>query len=696
MFERILIANRGEIACRIARTCARLGVESVAVYSRVDADALHVRSANRAQALRAQGIADGYLDGAAIIAAARACGAQAIHPGYGFLAENADFAQACEASGICFIGPDAGVIRTMGDKARAREIARAAGVPVVPGVEEPERAAPERDLALVRAASQLCAPLLIKACAGGGGRGMRRVDDAHDLAEAIVLARREAMASFGDDALIVERYIARPRHIEVQILADGHGRLLHLYERDCSIQRRYQKLIEEAPAPGLAVATRAALHDAALTLARAVGYRNAGTVEFILDADGQAFYFLEMNTRLQVEHPVTEAILGLDLVEWQIRIAAGEAIAFAQDEVQPRGWAIEARINAEDPACEFASATGTVLDFRAPAGEGVRMDSGIAKGDRVQAYYDSMLGKLIVHGDERAHAVARLAGALDATSLIGVRSNIAFLAALVRLPAFRDGASSTAFIAEQFPGGWHAATSRVELAMAAAWFATAIEHAPAGPWHELRGFRITAGAGHPARSRMLLGDGGEEPLAVWVWGTNATSCMAVTHLRAPPPQPDAGVAASGRLVGGELDLILDGRHIRLVARAEAGWLHLHGEAGWHAFRVQEPAELHRVAGAGLQSPAGPLAAPVPGVVASVEVSVGDTLQAGDVVLVIESMKMYRTVHAPMSARIEAIHCAAGDAVSAGQVLATLEALGEDEEEAARRGVDHRLVGGIDQ
>ncbi len=678
MFRRILIANRGEIACRVARTCRRLGIESVAVHSRADAAALHVRAADRALALDGAGPADGYLDAAQIVAAAQRAGADAIHPGYGFLSENAGFAAACADAGVAFVGPDADTIRAMGDKARARAIARGAGVAVVPGVEEPEGAGADRDAALCAAAAGLGVPLMVKACAGGGGRGMRRVDRADELSGAIALARREAMAGFGDDRLIVERCIERPRHVEVQVLGDGHGNIVHLHERDCSIQRRHQKLVEEAPAPGLDADTRAALHAAALALARAIGYRNAGTVEFVLDPRDGAFFFLEMNTRLQVEHPVTEAILGLDLVEWQLRVAAGEALPFAQEDLVPRGWAMEARINAEDPAHDFRPATGTLAAWRPAAGEGIRVDSGVGEGTRVEPFYDALLAKLVVHGRDRADAAARLAEALRATALPGVRSNAAFLAALVSVPDFVAGRVSTGFIHEQFPGGWSPPLGRDEHAMAAAAVLARRGAAEAdGPWRSLAGFRVLAAAGHPGRWRILLDDGEGAPLAVWVRADGEAWRMAVADAAAPPPQAGALVAVDGAVDGDALEVTVAGRRHALRVLERGGRLHLSGEAGWHGFRALDAHDAPRAAGGGSPGLDAPLTAPVPGVVASVEVAPGDAVAAGAPLVVLESMKMYQTLSAPAPARVSAVHCAAGDAVALGQALVTLEAPGDD-------------------
>jgi acetyl/propionyl-CoA carboxylase alpha subunit len=673
VFQRILIANRGEIACRVARTCRRLGIESVAVHSRADRAALHVRSTDHALALTGPGSAHGYLDAAQIVDAARRAGADAVHPGYGFLSENAAFAAACDAAGIVFIGPPADVIRDMGDKAHARRLARDAGVVVVPGIEESDTAAPDRDHALCAAAAALEPPLMVKACAGGGGRGMRRVECGGDLAAAIALARREALAGFGDDRLIVERCIERPRHVEVQVLGDAHGTLLHLHERDCSIQRRHQKILEEAPAPDLAPDTRGALHAAALTLARAIGYRNAGTVEFILDPGERSFYFLEMNTRLQVEHPVTEAILGIDLVEWQIRVAAGEALPFRQDALEPRGWAMEARINAEDPEADFRPATGTVALWRPPTGEGVRVDSGIDTGSPVQPLYDPLLAKVVVHGRDRGEAAARLGAALEATVIAGLRSNAAFLATIAHHPAFSAAQLSTGFVTEHFPDGWRAPVARTHLTLAAAAALCGSPPPAAGPWASLRGFRVLALAGHAARWRVLLEDGDGATLAVWARHTGTGLEMTITTTDAPPPDFVRAHTVGVHRDGEALDLVVDGRRARLLAILRGDVVHLCGAAGWHGFRRLDAALATPSAEAEGGPLEGAIPAPVPGVVASVEVAPGDRVDAGQTLVVLESMKMYQAVAAPAAGRVRDVQCAAGDTVAAGQALVTLEA-----------------------
>ncbi|MDX1711324.1 MAG: acetyl-CoA carboxylase biotin carboxylase subunit, partial [Rhodovibrionaceae bacterium] len=441
MFDRILIANRGEIACRIVRTARRLGVASVAVYSDADRDALHVRMADEAYRLGPAPAAESYLKIEAILEAAEASGARAVHPGYGFLAENAGFAEACEAAGLVFIGPPAGAIRAMGSKSEAKTIMEKAGVPLVPGYHGAE----QDDSLLAEEAERIGYPVLIKASAGGGGKGMRVVERAKDFADGLQAARRESRGAFGDDQVLIEKYLTRPRHVEVQVFADGHGNNVYLFERDCSLQRRHQKVLEEAPAPGMTADRRREMGEAAVAAAEAIGYRGAGTVEFI--AEGDDFYFMEMNTRLQVEHPVTEMITGQDLVEWQIRVAAGEPLPKSQEDLSISGHAFEARLYAEDPAKGFLPATGTLTRLRFPdADVHSRVDSGVSEGDEVSAHYDPMIAKIVAWDRDRTAALRRLGHALKRTEAVGVTTNRDFLIAVAEHPAFGEGAVDTGFI----------------------------------------------------------------------------------------------------------------------------------------------------------------------------------------------------------------------------------------------------------
>ncbi|WP_374688041.1 acetyl/propionyl/methylcrotonyl-CoA carboxylase subunit alpha, partial [Promineifilum sp.] len=447
-FNSLLIANRGEIARRVIRACRRLGIRAVAVYSDADAHSLHVAEADAAVRLGPAPAADSYLNVPAMLAAARRAGVDAIHPGYGFLAENAAFARACVDAGLIFVGPPAEAIAAMGDKRAARVLAGRLGLPVIPGYDGPA----QTDEAFKHEAERIGYPIMVKATAGGGGKGMRLVSAPADLPDALAAARREASAAFGSGDLLLERALLRPRHVEIQVFGDSHGRVLHLGERECSVQRRHQKVIEESPSPAVNAALRAEMGAAAVALAAAIGYTGAGTVEFLLDETGR-FYFLEMNTRLQVEHPVTEFVTGLDLVEWQIRVAEGEALPWTQADLAPAGHAIEARLYAEDPANDFLPVTGEVLAWRPAAGEGVRVDGGIRAGDSVTVHYDPLLAKIIAHGPTRADALRRLDDALHRTILLGLTTNQTYLRAILAHPAFRDaGALSTRFLEEHLPG----------------------------------------------------------------------------------------------------------------------------------------------------------------------------------------------------------------------------------------------------
>jgi len=490
--RRLLIANRGEIAVRIARACRELGVEAVAIYSDRDADAPHVRAADRAVRVGPAAPAESYLNIGAIVDAARTSGADAVHPGYGFLSERAAFAKACTDAGLIFVGPPASAIDAMGSKIGARRLIERAGVPVVPG----QTPADQTDAGIEAAARAVGFPVLIKASAGGGGKGMRIARDGSSLAESIPAARREAQAAFGDGTLYVERLIERPRHIEIQVFADAHGHAVHLFERDCSVQRRHQKVIEESPSPALTPALRERMGAAAVAAALACGYQNAGTIEFLLDGRGDAgrFYFLEMNTRLQVEHPVTESVTGTDLVRAQLHVAAGGALPWAQADLTQRGHAIECRVYAEDPANGFLPQAGPLLVYREPAGPGIRVDSGVEQGAEVPVQYDPMLAKLIASGEHRAAAIARAVAALRRFPILGVRTNVAFLVNVLRHPAFAAGDVQTSFIDDHLDDLLDAPAPS-DAVMAAAAFArespsatAAAPAAAADPWRDLRGW----------------------------------------------------------------------------------------------------------------------------------------------------------------------------------------------------------------
>ncbi|MGH6892088.1 MAG: acetyl-CoA carboxylase biotin carboxylase subunit, partial [Dongiaceae bacterium] len=516
MFNKLCIANRGEIAVRIIKTCRRLGIRTLAVYSEADRHALFVGMADEAAYLGPAEARASYLDGTKLVAVARQFGADAVHPGYGFLAENAAFAELCQNAGVVFIGPHIEAIRSMGSKIEAKRIAEHAGVATVPGYHGDK----QDDATLCAAAKALGFPVLIKPSAGGGGKGMRVVRDDAGLSEALTLARREALAAFADDRLLLERYVEEPRHLEVQIAGDKHGNVIHLLERECSIQRRYQKLIEEAPADFLSETIRQELSTDALRIAGGIGYDSLGTVEFIYDHCAGRYYFLEMNTRLQVEHPVTEMITGIDLVELQIRIAAGEPLPLTQADLTCNGWAIEARVNAENPAAGFLPETGTITLYAEPATDGVRIDSGITRGSQVSPYYDSLLAKVIAHGDSRSTALQHLLTALDRYMIGGVSTNSEFLYDLLSLPAFSNAPLSTRFIDQHFPVGWTAGAHAGEMEQVAAVVVHALAHEQQGtlinqsptdvhtsPWRRLGSWRVIEQAGFPGTTEITLSNG---------------------------------------------------------------------------------------------------------------------------------------------------------------------------------------------
>ncbi|MGW2448147.1 acetyl/propionyl/methylcrotonyl-CoA carboxylase subunit alpha [Streptomyces sp. NPDC001675] len=635
MFDTVLVANRGEIAVRVIRTLRSLGVRSVAVFSDADADARHVREADTAVRIGPPPAGESYLSVERLLEAAARTGAQAVHPGYGFLAENAGFARACEEAGLVFIGPPADAIALMGDKIRAKETVKAAGVPVVPG----SSGSGLTDAELAAAAREIGTPVLLKPSAGGGGKGMRLVRDIAVLEEEIAAARREARASFGDDTLLVERWVDRPRHIEIQVLADGHGNVVHLGERECSLQRRHQKIIEEAPSVLLDEATRAAMGEAAVQAARSCGYRGAGTVEFIVPGgDPSSYYFMEMNTRLQVEHPVTELVTGLDLVEWQLRVAAGERLGFAQEDVRLTGHAVEARVCAEDPARGFLPSGGTVRLLHEPQGDGVRTDSGLSEGTEVGSLYDPMLSKVIAYGPDRETALRKLRAALAETVTLGVQTNAGFLRRLLAHPAVVAGELDTGLVErvvdELVPGD---VPEEVYEAAAA----------------------VRLDALRPA------GEGWVDPFSVPSgWRLGGTPRRPVVHLRA-----QEAVAYTPRgthsVTGDRVSVTLDG--VRHTFRRAGDWLGRDGDA-WQV-RDHDPVEasLSRSAHAGADS----LTAPMPGTVTVVKVAVGDEVAAGQSLLVVEAMKMEHVVSAPHAGTVAELDVTPGSTVAMDQVLAVI-------------------------
>ena len=663
MFSKILIANRGEIACRVIRTCRRLGIRTVAVYSEADADAQHVRQADEAYLIGGPRPADSYLRGDAVIAAAREAGAEAIHPGYGFLSENADFADAVAAAGLVFIGPSGASMRKMGSKAGAKELMAAAGVPVVPGYTGEDQS----PNTLAREAARIGFPLMIKAAHGGGGKGMRVVHRLEDFIAQLESCQREAANAFGRDRVLLERYVASPRHIEIQVFADAHGHTLHLNERECSAQRRYQKVLEESPSPFLTPALRAAMGDAAVKAAQAIDYVNAGTVEFIVDPDGQ-FYFMEINTRLQVEHPVTELVTGLDLVEWQLRVAASEALPLAQEDIRQRGHAIEVRLYAEDPEAGFLPGSGRLERLALPeASPGVRIDAGVMEGDTVTIFYDPMIAKLIVHGADRMEALARLRDALARCDIAGPKSNIAFLERLVRHPAVTGGWIDTGYLDrhldEFMPAPSLASTQQVALVAAELLWQEARARAQAGdgdepdsPWAIADGWR--------------LGHAGARPLAFAHLGQTWTALAHGHGGRYRIELADeVHEVEDARLTGDLLGLRIHGQARRFRILRHGTRLTLHD--GEQRTAVETVPAYRRTDMA--EAPgSGKILAPMPGRVVLVKARPGDEVVAGQELLVMEAMKMELAVKASRDGVVADVRAAAGDFVEADTVLVALE------------------------
>ncbi len=662
MFRKILIANRGEIACRIIRTARRMGVATVAVHSDADRAALHVEMADEAIRIGPAEAAKSYLNIPVIVEAAKASGAEAVHPGYGFLSENPDFVEAVEAAGLVFIGPSAGAIRAMGLKDAAKALMEKAGVPVVPGYHgEAQDAA-----FLAGEAEAIGYPVLIKARAGGGGKGMRRVERSADFAAALESARREAESAFGDGRVLVEKYMAKPRHIEVQVFGDRHGNVVHLFERDCSLQRRHQKVIEEAPAPGMTGEMRAAMGAAAVRAAAAIGYSGAGTVEFIADvSDGlrqDRFYFMEMNTRLQVEHPVTEAITGLDLVEWQLRVAAGEPLPKRQEELAIDGWAFEARLYAENPARDFLPATGRLSAFDMPdvldqAG-GARVDSGVRAGDLVTPYYDPMIAKVITHGRTRGEALVKLDTALEQCRVGGVTTNAGFLARLCRLPAFAAGDVDTGLIGRAGEGVLADPGASEEAFALAALCALGFLAAPADadPWGHIRGFRLW---GDATRTVFLDHGGTEHALRV---ATSGMDRFRITH---DGVATDIHVQSTdGRSVRADFD----GHTLPAKVHRDGADIVVFFGGHSHAFALAEAAGHHGEAAAGGDR----LTAPMPGLVRIVSAEPGARVAKGDALVTMEAMKMELVLAAPRDGVVAAVPVAVGDQVAEGALLVSLE------------------------
>ena len=651
-FDTLLIANRGEIACRIIATCKRLGIRSVAVYSEADANARHVRLADVAVPIGPAPARESYLVIDRILAAAKQTGAQAIHPGYGFLSENAEFARACATAGIVFVGPPVAAIEAMGSKSAAKALMERAGVPLTPGYHGENQ---EADF-LHAQADAIGYPVLIKASAGGGGKGMRRVDRSEEFPAALVSCRREAASSFNDERVLIEKYVLCPRHIEIQVFGDTHGNLVHLHERDCSVQRRHQKVLEEAPAPGMTPERRAAMGMAAVEAARAVGYVGAGTVEFIAAPDG-AFYFMEMNTRLQVEHPVTEMITGLDLVEWQLRAAACEPLPLTQQDIPLRGHAIEARLYAEDAERGFLPSIGRLALFDPPQGEGIRVDSGIESGDTVSPFYDPMIAKLIVHGPDREAALARMRQALACTRVVGVTSNAGFLQRLVAPgAAFARAELDTGLIEREhdalFPPAAPAAPRQIALATLALLLDETTRRDatdPHSPWATNDGWRLSGTAARQVR---------------WHEGDTVRIAQAQRAGAGWNIEVDGeSHSASGTRDGHLLHARLDGASIDAAALAHDGALYLFDGSAPRVLRFDDPiaqAESHGAHGGGL-------AAPMPGRIVALLAAPG-AVAKGAPLLVMEAMKMEHTIVAPADGTLAGFLVAAGEQVAEGAAL----------------------------
>ncbi|KFX68950.1 3-methylcrotonyl-CoA carboxylase [Pseudomonas taeanensis MS-3] len=657
--DTLLVANRGEIACRVMHSAKAMGIKTVAVHSAIDRNARHVREADIAIDLGGAKPADSYLRIDALIEAARASGAQAIHPGYGFLSENAGFARAIESAGLIFLGPPASAIDAMGSKSAAKALMDAAGVPLVPGYH-----GEAQDLETFRAASEVIGyPVLLKATAGGGGKGMKVVERESELAEALASAQREAKSSFGDSRMLVEKYVLKPRHVEIQVFADQHGHCLYLNERDCSIQRRHQKVVEEAPAPGLTPELRRAMGEAAVKAAQAIGYVGAGTVEFLLDERGD-FFFMEMNTRLQVEHPVTEAITGLDLVAWQIRVARGEELPITQQQVPLIGHAIEVRLYAEDPDNDFLPSTGTLALYReASAGPGRRVDTGVAEGDEVSPFYDPMLGKLIAWGDNREEARLRLLAMLDETCVGGVKTNLAFLRRVLAHPAFAEAELDTGFIpryqAQLLPEASPLPDQFWQLAGEAFVQSEPARHThedPHSPWATSSGWR----AGLPnERSISLLCNGSEQTVKL----NGDARLQGETLLCRSQPAGD-GVTVS--LIASKLAPTEVLR--RHIAIRQGTTLYFEWDGELHAVSRVDP--IAAVEASHQQH--GGLTAPMNGSIVRVLVEAGQQVEAGTALVVLEAMKMEHSIRAPHAGTVKALYCSEGEMVGEGSVLVELD------------------------
>jgi len=670
MFKKILIANRGEIAVRIMATCREMGVRTVAVYSDVDCNARHVRFADEAYPIGPAPASQSYLRIETILAVAKQSGAEAIHPGYGFLSENADFAEACEQAGLVFIGPSAHAMRAMGGKISAKQIARSVDAPTVPGYVGES----QDETVLFNEAQRIGFPLLIKASAGGGGKGMREVHASNAFVEQLAGAKREALASFGDETVFLERLIQQPRHVEIQILGDTHGNMIHLGERECSIQRRHQKIVEESPSVALTPALRAEMGATAVRIAQAAGYVNAGTMEFILDSD-KHYYFLEMNTRLQVEHPVTELVTGLDLVRHQLLIAAGEPLTLTQEQVQQRGHAIEVRIYAEDAEHNFLPSTGTIASFQMPEGPGVRVDSGVEDGDEITQFYDPMIAKLIVYGENRDAAISRLQRTLEQSAIFGVTTNIPLLHTIAMHPAFREGLTHTAFLNEhhlldpvsekQLPQNVLVAAALYDVMQEVQRLRshTAItQNLPVNPWQTLGPWRMTG----EARTMVYAYQGQTYTIAL----TSAfmENAWNVSVDGQPPELVEYAVENEGLL------LLKHGTtQMRVYLYTTSGKIQVMLHGLLYRLERRQPPDVDTTAqGGNVQRSQKTLTAPMAGTIVKVQIHDGDTVEAQQVLVILSAMKMEHAITAPHEGKVRHVHYQEGAVVKGGAVVVELE------------------------
>ncbi|OUS27046.1 hypothetical protein A9Q99_17745 [Gammaproteobacteria bacterium 45_16_T64] len=671
--RRLLIANRGEIACRVIASCKRLGIESVAVFSDADRNAQHVRKADLAVYIGASAASESYLNAQSILDAARKIKADAIHPGYGFLSESTELITLCQQNDIIFVGPSVASIADMGSKIEAKAIAQALEIPTVPGY----NGADQNSDVLFSESEKIGYPLLIKASAGGGGKGMRIVNAAAEFTEALALAKQESLSAFGDDRVLLEKYLVRPRHIEVQVLGDSHGNVVHLFDRECSIQRNYQKVIEEAPVSHLGMDLRQKLFDCAVRLGKHLSYLGAGTVEFIVDADTQDAYFLEMNTRLQVEHPTTELVTGVDLVECQIRVAQGEALSFTQEQLTVSGHAIEARLNAEDPANNYMPETGVIELYREPTGEGLRIDSGVAQGSEISPFYDSMVAKVIAFGETRGLATRRLLTGLNNFSIGGFKTNQEFLIGLITRPAFHQELT-TQYIAKQFPEGWQPWGEVMHMAIAAAAKAEegqfdAASPQQGNPWQRMGSWRLTEPSGTPASSWFCIEHAGEL-IELAVTGCHGKYEVTIKqeddtdnetfHVLIARPQAKLESSYWQVEINNTrctLDILFSNNQVSLSSpRLNRSY----------DFISLEESQLGPAAA--LKDSSAAIRAVMPGVVTDVLVKAGDKIVEGDTALVMEAMKLIHNLPAPCSGVVKEVLCAAGDSVADGALLIEFE------------------------